>query len=417
MARKLRAVLIALLLLASMAPMVVAQVTTDSCTSCHQNLEGRLAKPAEGMADDAHAKRGLRCASCHGGNPERTGMDAHDRRAGYVGAPSAKDVPKFCARCHLNPEFMRRYNPRLPTDQYARFLTSVHGKRLAQGDTAVATCTSCHGVHPVRSTGDTRSPVFGQNVPATCARCHADVSRMKPYGIPTTQYAEYQQSVHGEALLKRGNRRAPACNDCHGNHGAAPPGVTSVANVCAQCHSAARDLFVKSPHKKAFDTLGMAECTVCHGTHKIEFPADAMIGTGAGSVCTQCHPAESAGSAAAGQMRASLEQVKTVIANAESMLAQASSAGMDVTDAQLDINGAKTALILARAVTHASSVSEVQKATAPGVAEAGKAQKIGEAALAELGFRRRGLSVTVAIIAFVAVTLWLKLRQLEREAR
>lgn len=386
----------------------------DGCTNCHQNLDERLAGPVAGMVDDAHAKRGLRCASCHGGDPAKVGMDAHDRKAGFVGAPTPQRVPEFCARCHSNPEVMRRYNPRLPTDQFARFLTSVHGRRLRQGDGAVATCTSCHGVHPVRAVADAKSPVFATNVPATCARCHADASRMQPYGIPTTQYADYQASVHGQALLQRGNRQAPACNDCHDNHGATPPGVTSVANVCAQCHSATRDLFVRSPHKQAFDVLGMAECTVCHGKHKIAFPTDEMIGAEKGSVCLQCHPGGSAGLTAASRIRQSLEEIKAAIEGTEALLRQASSAGMDVTDAQIDVNEARTQLILSRAVTHTVSPQEIQKSGSAGLAAVAKAHKVGQAALAELGFRRRGLTVSVAVIVFVAVTLWLKLRDLER---
>lgn len=406
--------LLAAMLLALAPGAVGAAPGADSCTSCHQNLDERLAGPVAGMADDAHAKRGLSCASCHGGDPAKAGMDAHDRRAGFVGAPAPQQVPEFCARCHARPDVMRRYNPKLPTDQFARFLTSVHGQRLRQGDRAVATCTNCHGVHPVRATADGKSPVFPTNVPATCARCHADASRMKPYGIPTTQFSEYQESVHGQALLQRGNRQAPACNDCHDNHGAVPPGVTSVANVCAQCHSATRDLFVRSPHKNAFDVLGMAECTVCHGTHRIAFPTDEMLGAETGSVCTQCHPGGSQGLAAATQMRASLEQVKAVIAETEALLKQAASAGMNVTDAEVDVNEARTQLILSRAVTHTSDPQEIVKATAVGVVAAGRARQIGEAALAELGFRRRGLSVSIAVIVFVAVALWLKLRDLQR---
>ncbi len=393
-----------------------APAPADSCTNCHQNLDERLARPVAGMADDAHARRGLQCASCHGGDPARSGMDAHDRKAGYVGAPSAQQVPAFCARCHSDPQVMRRFNPKLPTDQFARYQTSVHGRRLRQGDTAVATCISCHGVHPVRAVGDSRSPVFATNVPATCATCHADAAKLKPYGIPTTQFAQYRDSVHGQALLVRGNRQAPACNDCHDNHGAAPPGVTSIANVCAQCHSATRDLFVRSPHKQAFDILGLPECTACHGTHNIAFPSDEMLGTATGSVCTQCHPAGSTEAAAADQMRMSLEQVKAVITQAEGMLAKASRAGMDVTDARLDLDEARTQLILARAVTHAASPVQLQPSTAAGVAAAGRAQKVGEAALAELGFRRRGLGISLIVIVFVAVTLWLKLRQIERSA-
>ncbi len=391
-----------------------AAPAADSCTSCHQNLTGKLAQPAEGMTGDVHARPELRCAGCHGGNPARGGMDAHDPQAGFVGVPARNQVPQFCARCHGDPNFMRRFNPSLPTDQLARYLTSEHGKRLVQGDRNVATCTSCHGVHPVRAVTDSRSPVFSTNVPATCARCHADASRMKPYGIPTTQYAEYQESVHGQGLLRRGNRLAPACNDCHGNHGAAPPGVASVANVCAQCHSATRDLFVRSPHKKAFDTLGMAECTVCHGTHNITFPTDVMLGQEKGSVCLQCHPAGTEGLNAAVGMRGSLEEVKGAITQAEAVLKRASSAGMDVTDARLDLDEATSQLIRARAVTHAASRPEVQKVTAAGVTAAGRGRAAGEAALAELVFRRRGLGVSVAVIAFVAVLLWLKLRELKR---
>ncbi|HEY3247915.1 MAG TPA: cytochrome c3 family protein [bacterium] len=400
---------------AGSAPSVVlaaAVPPTDTCTSCHENLGGALAKPAAGMGSDVHAQQGLRCASCHGGNPARTGMDAHDRAAGFVGAPTAQQTPQFCARCHSNVDFMRRFNPRLPTDQFARYQTSVHGKRLKDGDQAVATCTSCHGVHPVRSVTDSSSPVFSTNVPATCARCHADPVRMKKYGIPTTQYAQYKESVHGQALLARGNRQAPACNDCHDNHGATPPGVTSVANVCAQCHSATRDLFVRSPHKTAFDALGIAECTVCHGTHRIKLPTDAMIGARAGAVCMQCHPTGSAGLAAAATMRGSLENLKTAIAQANKELGQAADAGMDVSEARLDLDQASTQLILTRAATHAADPKAVQQSSGVGVAAAGKARAVGAAALAEVAFRRRGLGVSIAIIALVAVLLWLKFQQI-----
>jgi len=386
----------------------------DSCTNCHDGLGGRLAVPAENIPYDAHTRSELRCAGCHGGDPTRVGMDAHDPAAGFRGKPRYEQIPQFCGRCHGDPAFMRRFNPSLPTDQLARYLTSQHGQRLAKGDLRVAVCISCHGVHPVRPVNEGTSPVFSTNVPATCARCHSDTARMKPYGIPTTQFAEYRESVHGQGLLRRGNRQAPACNDCHGNHGAAPPGVASVANVCAQCHSATRDLFVRSPHKRAFDTLGMAECTVCHGTHNIAFPTDVMLGQEKGSACLQCHPAGTAGLNAAVGMRGSLEEVKGAITQAEGVLKRASSAGMDVTDARLDLDEATSQLIRARAVTHTANPPEVQKVTAVGITAAGRARAAGEAALAELVFRRRGLGVSVAVIAFVAVLLWLKLRELKR---
>ena len=389
----------------------------DSCTSCHQNLGGRLSAPVARMRDDIHAQRGLSCASCHGGDPARPGMDAMDRKAGFVGRPTPQQIPQLCARCHSRPEVMRRYNPRLPTDQLARYVTSVHGQKLRAGDTQVATCISCHGVHPVRAVGDAQSPVFATNVPATCARCHSDAERMKRYGIATTQFAQYKDSVHGQALLERGNRQAPACNDCHDNHGAVPPGVASVANVCAQCHSATRDLFVRSPHKEAFDVLGQGECTTCHGTHDIAFPTDTMIGDAKPALCTQCHPAGSAGLAAAGGIRTRLEAVKTAIGDADTLLARAARAGMDVSETKLDLDEARTQLIIARAATHAASLAAVEPPARAGVAAAGRARSAGEAAIAELGFRRRGLGLALLVIGFVAVTLWLKLRELESRRR
>ena len=164
---------------------------------------------------------------------------------------------------------MRRYNPQLPTDQLAEFRTSVHGRRLAAGDTQVANCVSCHGVHGILPASDARSPVHATNVPTTCARCHGDPAHMAAYGIPTDQFVKYQRSVHGQLLLVQRDVSAPACNDCHGNHGAFPPGADSVAMVCGQCHPINKELFLASPHKTAFQRLGLPECVACHGNHEV----------------------------------------------------------------------------------------------------------------------------------------------------
>ena len=120
---------------------------------------------------------------------------------------------------------MRQFNPSLRTDQLGQYHTSVHGKRLAAGDTKVAVCTDCHSVHDLRAPSDPRSTVNPVNVANTCARCHSDAGYMKGYSIPTDQFAKYSTSVHHEALAVRGDLSAPTCTTCHGNHGAAPPGV------------------------------------------------------------------------------------------------------------------------------------------------------------------------------------------------
>ena len=167
------------------------------------------------------------------------------------------NVVATCAKCHSDAAFMRDYNPALPIDQVEKYRTSVHGKLNANGDPHPAECASCHGSHEIRGTKDTKSSVYATNIPERCSSCHSNDNTMKKYNIPTDQFAKFSKSVHGKALLERHDVGAPACNDCHGNHGATPPGVESVSKVCGTCHALNADLFSASPHKKAFDEHGL----------------------------------------------------------------------------------------------------------------------------------------------------------------
>ena len=42
--------------------------------------------------------------------------------------------------------------------------------------------------------------------------------------------------VTSAALLEKGDMSAPACNNCHGNHGAVPPKTRDISVVCSNCH-------------------------------------------------------------------------------------------------------------------------------------------------------------------------------------
>ena len=131
--------------------------------------------------------------------------------------------------------------------------------------------------------------------PETCGACHADAKTMAGFTradgspLPTTQLAEYRDSVHGRALLVRGDLGAPACNTCHGNHAASPPGVAQVSRSCSLCHSANASLFDGSKHKHAFDQHNWPECGQCHSNHAIAKTHDSMLATGPGQLCGDCH--------------------------------------------------------------------------------------------------------------------------------
>ena len=389
----------------------------NSCVKCHAEVGDELAAPIAQVQSDVHGLRGLSCASCHGGNPNDDDHDGSmDPRKGFIGTPTPRQVQSFCGKCHSNAEVMKRYNPALRVDQEAEYVTSIHGRKIAQGDQKPATCISCHGYHGVKAVKDSSAPVFPTHVAETCGRCHGDASYMKSYGIPSNQAQKYVQSVHADALLRKQDLSAPTCNDCHGNHGAAPPGITAVANVCGTCHGRQSELFAQSPHKSAFETLGVSDCVGCHSNHDIQHPSDDTIGTAAQSICVKCHDSGEAGFLAAEAMHRQLRELDGKITDADLILGRAARAGMEVSRPRFELVSARDGLINARVVVHSAAPEELSKVVAPSVTIAEKAQRAGEDALKEMQFRRKGLGVSLLIIAIAIVSIYLKIRQIEKGA-
>jgi predicted CXXCH cytochrome family protein len=391
----------------------------DSCVECHSQMEPEAAGPVQLMQNDIHASRGLSCADCHGGDASQDDMAAAmDPRKGFTGKPAPKAVPAFCGSCHSNADQMKKFAPALRVDQEREYLTSVHGKRLKDGDQKVATCISCHGAHGIRAVNDPLSAVYALNVAETCSKCHASADYMRGYDIAGDQYNKYKTSMHAKALYEKQDLSAPTCNDCHGNHGAAPPGIASVANICGQCHARQSSLFASSPHKATFDAMQVGECIQCHNNHDILQPGDEMIGVGEKSVCVTCHMSEEDGGyIAAGQMRARIDELAAGINGANDILGQAERAGMEVSRPKFDLNEARDALTHARVLIHTFSTGEVDKVIKPGLEIAAKGHRAGETALEEWGYRRKGLAASLFFILFLAALVYLKVRQIESRQR
>ena len=238
---------------------------------------------------------------------------------------------------------------------------------------------------------------------------------MKPYNIATDQVHKYGQSVHAEALLKKQDLSAPTCNDCHGNHGAVPPGITAVANICGTCHARQSELFSGSPHKSAFDTLGVAECVACHSNHDVRHPSDDSIGTTSGSICVKCHDSGEPGFLAGQTMNQRIRDLDGKIIEAEQLLGKAARAGMEVSRPRFELTSARDGLINARVVIHGFNPEALDKVIVPSVVIAEKARQSGEDALKELQFRRKGLAVSLLVIALAVVSIYLKIRQIEKD--
>ena len=409
----MKTALVTLLMLIGALGSAAADSGQDSCITCHALLEdARLVKPAQLYDGDVHHQAGLTCADCHGGDPNDASMNAMSPAKGFRGVPKKALIPDFCARCHSDIAYMHRFNPKMRADQLSQYLTSVHGKRLKQGDTKVAACVDCHGVHKILAVSDTRAPVYPTNVATTCARCHADAAYMKDYKIPTDQVAHYQKSVHAQ-MLAQGDTSAPTCTTCHGNHGATPPGVNSVANVCGTCHVFFAQLFEKSPHQAAFAKMGLPGCVQCHSNHEIVKPSDDWVGVGPNSVCVTCHAAGDPGYRSAQAIAQDISRLNLAITRADAILDDAERKGMEVSSAKLELANAHEALIKARVNVHTFRDSEVQKVADPGMAIAQGANQAGVAALAELNFRRKGLGISLITILVAIAGLYLKIRQIE----
>jgi predicted CXXCH cytochrome family protein len=386
---------------------------TDDCVGCHLGLsDSTLVAPARDYPSDVHARAGFGCLVCHGG--PRTARGELDPGAGFLAAPGRAEIPALCGRCHSDAAFMRDYNPSIRVDQVTEYYSSIHGLRLRQeGDRDVATCVSCHPAHRILPPGDLDSSVHPLNVAELCGSCHADREIMAPRGEPFDQLADYRRSVHGHLLYDEGDVSAPTCNDCHGNHGAAPPGVSSVRNVCGECHAIMAGYFGDSEHVEVFEDAGLPGCETCHDNHAILPTSDAFLAERGESVCMRCHEQGDGSGEAFLDMLALIDSLRQARSTARAVLARAENAGMEVSEPTFELEAVDNSLTKARSAVHSFHVAPVADELEEGFDIAGEALADGLAALDEHGFRRVGLAVSVAIILILIVSLVLKIRALD----
>jgi hypothetical protein len=342
-----------------------APTAPSSCVACHSDPElfdEESISWVSAQAAGVHAGAGISCHDCHGGNPDPAlagDLDAamsEDWEANpYRGSPAVGDIPGACGGCHADAEYMKRFRPDIATDQLDKYSTSQHGQALAAGDTEVATCVDCHGVHGILPLEDDDSPMHPTRVAETCGSCHSDAEKMAPYStpygapVPIDQHALWRGSVHAAALLERGDLSAPTCNDCHGSHGATPPGVESLAFVCGECHIREAQIF---PQSAKFDALeehnafledadgcsdchvepdaaadvttvhGFLQCVACHGQHDIVRSSVAMLSPLPETPCAFCHDGSSAVETrllTGGRREIFSETLETLLSDAENL--------------------------------------------------------------------------------------------------
>jgi len=378
-----------------------SNIHTDQFTKLKESVHGKLAVNGKEMM--------LQCITCH---------NAHGIKK--VNDPKSPvyptNVPQTCNKCHGNASFMQSYNPALSVDQLTKYRTSVHGVLNSKGNIKAAECASCHGSHDIFKANDVRSSVYKLNIPNTCSHCHSDKEYMKAFNIPTDQFAKYQNSVHGKAVFEKQDLSAPVCNDCHGNHGATPPGIESISKVCGSCHALNAELFSASPHKKAFDEKKYPECETCHGNHEILIAKDQLLGVDEGAICLKCHSENEnqKGYYIAKEMKKLTDSLIISDSLAKYMVFQAEQKGMDVEEIKFKLREIHQARLEGRTIVHSFDEAKFKEVTTKGFKVSELTITEAKAAIDEFYFRRYGLGVAVAIISFLIVILFLYIKRIEK---
>jgi hypothetical protein len=395
-----------------------------TCANCHSNPEKMKkygsslpANQYDNLLSSVHGRLSItgkehivQCITCH---------NAHGILA--VKNPQSPVYPlnvvKTCTRCHADAALMRTYNPSLAVDQLDKYRTSVHGIRNAKGDSKVAECASCHGSHDILSAKDVNSKVYPVNIPSTCAKCHSNAGIMKGYKLPTDQYEKFSKSVHGVALLIKKDVGAPACNSCHGNHGAAPPGVESISKVCGTCHAINADLFSSSPHKKAFDEKKLPECETCHSNHGVVHATESMLGVTTEAVCSKCHTAQQnpVGYITAKAMRQLVDSLASKERVAGMLVDEAEQKGMEISDAKFKLRDVRQAQMQSRTMVHSFNEQKFKETVDKGLKSAEIVTADAQAAIDEYAFRRFGLGIASIVITIVAISLYVFIKRIERK--
>ncbi|MBI2950151.1 MAG: cytochrome c3 family protein [Verrucomicrobia bacterium] len=264
---------------------VAERVPNEDCLDCH--TDAKLTRKVQGkevplpafhtnlFQKSIHSK--LACVDCHTGIKEAV----HDRHP----------PPAQCSSCHTTSSSHEKAS--------REYSASIHGVSRTIGASAAASCADCHGSHDIIAVKDPQSPVFKLNLPRTCAKCHSNTGLTAEYRMKYPQVAsQYQDSIHGRALLKMGLIVAPSCNDCHGVHDikrsvdrSSPINHANIAKTCGKCHLGVEKIYNDSVHGQLLvqgDKNGPV-CTDCHSAHQIETPNGNHFKALSDQRCGRCH--------------------------------------------------------------------------------------------------------------------------------
>ena len=139
-----------------------------TCGKCHKGVENDFWDGIHGQLVARGETDAPVCTDCHG---EHGIISPDDPRSPVS---SARVAETTCSPCHESTKLNEKYG--LPSGRLTSFVDSYHGLKSKAGDTHVANCASCHGVHRILPSADEHSTVHPSNLKQTCGECHPGIS-------------------------------------------------------------------------------------------------------------------------------------------------------------------------------------------------------------------------------------------------
>jgi len=145
----------------------------DTCGVCHNDVQAVYADSVHGLAVKRGSNDSPTCTGCHGEHsilaPKEAGSLVNPARVSTV----------TCGRCHGDERMNSRYDF---GDKVPAFQDSFHGLAIRGGQKTAANCASCHGVHNILRSEDSRSTINPANLQKTCGQCHPGLGEKISHG-------------------------------------------------------------------------------------------------------------------------------------------------------------------------------------------------------------------------------------------
>jgi cytochrome b subunit of formate dehydrogenase len=139
-----------------------------TCGKCHTEIADTFNASIHGQALAHGNTQAPVCTDCHGIHSIKSHNDPNSPAA-------AQNLSRdTCARCHEGVRLSQEFG--IPGNRVTSYFDSYHGLAAQGGSMIAANCSSCHGVHYILPSSDSRSSINPAHLDATCGKCHQGVT-------------------------------------------------------------------------------------------------------------------------------------------------------------------------------------------------------------------------------------------------